>query len=1125
MEFVNLHGHSVYSVKDAMAKPQDIIKAAHDLGQKAVAITDHGVMYAMVKFLRACDKQKEKGNIVKPLLGNELYYTPDRKTRSDERYHLVILARTQEGLKNLYLLSSEAGINKIKGKTKDYPTTEDEALEAYSKGLIGLSACIGGIIPKLILAGDYAAAKAKAIYFNGLFDAFYLEVQPHDIQEQLVVNAELVRMSQETGIPLAITSDYHYITGSQRKHHDILMQMGYRKPLDVDAHFRSADEMEAYCVKHGIPLSAIENTVKIADSIDYDPRPKDSMGLMPTYPCPAGYDEDTYLRKMIMDRVGAFVCDKRRKIKDPKVYIDRAVYELDVITTMGYSGYFLILWDWFDWCRKNKILMGKGRGSAAGSLVSYLLRVTTIDPIKNGYFFERFLTMERFEMPDIDSDVSKLDRPKAIQYLMGKYGVNYVAQIITFTMMKLKSTLKEAARVYALDYDEVNTLTKSIPAFVDGKEPTLEMIEEVCADPDKFVDIGTGNVAALQKVGAALKTYFDKYPQVYEAVVNLAGCTSSVGIHAGGVVVASKPLAENVPLTSGSDTAVLSLIQLPMEDLDYFNLLKIDVLGLTTLSQVRVAMDMIGLPDEWFDSEDFDDPNVYQFLREGNTTDIFQMASTGATKLLRDMHVENFEELTDSNAGNRPGPLAKNKDTGKSIIDVYIENKKNHTRTSIHPDIDPTLALTKGCILYQEQVMEISRILAGYSLGGADKRIRKTLGKKKLEMIPELKAEFLHGRKYDYDTKQEIAEASPYCPGAGARKYDLDMAEQVFDQMAEFAKYAFNKPHSGSYSALGYKTAWLSLYHPVEWAVACLYTHDKTEKIVATLTACKRRGIEILPPDVNLSDDFFTVETMADGSKAIRYGLASIKNVGKRAVDRIKRYRPYTSFPDFYARIHDTSIPKEINPVTGKAMNNPLDKTSETFLINAGAFDAFEPNRHELLNTFMINRKEKNFTLLDPNKFNRKAKLALELETMGCYVSEHPLDPFPYVDIDGADDGEYIETTGIITKVTQKKDRKGGTYATVNFEAKDGKEYMTLVFSNVYEKFKDRLKMGEIRIFCGTVNKSYNNINCTLVRMFVRKQQDKPEQEQENVYTPPVRPNMAEDFNQIGQPNSLMEGA
>lgn len=684
---------------------------------------------------------------------------------------------------------------------------------------------------------------------------------------------------------------------------------------------------------------------------------------------------------------------------------------------------------------------------------------------------------------------------------------------------------------FNLPYEEANEITKQIPDMIDGKEATFDYIMEIADDPDKFADLGNRTISQVKKCAELLKVLFSKYPDVYAAVSNLAGCVAGTGIHAGGVVISAKPLAKNLPLMSGSDTAVLPLCQIAMDDLWFFNALKIDALGLTTLSQMRIFMDMVGLPDEWFDSEDFEDSEVYKLMRDGLTTDIFQMAGHGATKILRDYQVEDFEGITNQNASNRPGPLAKSKDTNKSMVDIYIEARNSGKVISMHPKIDWILAPTYGAMLFQEQIMKLGEVMAGYSLGAADIRIRKVLGKKKLKEVPFIETEFIYGKKpvtkIGTDGKPHAVfkdihgnevdgyeqggrpipsnEDSPYCEGALARGYTLEFAQKIFDAMKEFARYAFNKAHSGAYAALGYKTGWAKKYHPVEFTIACLATHDKIEKIVSTLSDAKRMGIKVLPPDINKSEVDFSIEILPDGSKAIRYGLSAIKNVGPRAVQFILNYRPFTSFVDYYNKVHDKNIPREVNPETGKFMNNPLDKTVESSLIKAGAFDEFQENRHVLLNEYNLGlRKEKTYVALDPKKFSRKVKLDFEKELMGSYISEHPLDPLPYMDIDSCGDGDDIEIAGVIKTVTKKRSKNNKDFANVVMESKDGKEVKVLVFDKVYEKYKARLVKNEVIIVEGEVNKQFNNVRAYKIKKIVRNTQPKPNDAAEQ-FVPPVR--------------------
>lgn len=473
-----------------------------------MAVTDHGNMFGMVKNFNACTTPNDDKATIKPIFGCEVYHCEDRATAGDERYHLVLLAKNDEGLKNLYQIVSDGGLHLFKGRSKNFPRTEEAAFVKHGKGIVALSACIGGIIPHLILEGKYDEAKQKALYYKSIFDDFYLEVQPHEIPEQLIVNSDMLRLSQETGIELVITCDSHYVEKDDKKYHDILKIMAHQKPFTVDAHFKTPEEIEEYCIKYGIPLDAMDNTVKIADMCNVDPRPKDDRGLLPPFPCPKGHTEESYLRELSTDYLMTFV--KKKKIRRIKKYSRQLRYELNVICTAGYAGYFLILWDWFLWCRKNGILMGKGRGSAAGSLVSYVLSITTLDPIKNGFMFERFLTPERLEFPDIDSDIAKDKRAEGIGYLLNKYGSDYVSQIITFSEYKLKNTIKAVMSAYNYSYEEANEATKSLPDTIDGETVTYKFIQKVVNDPDQFADLGPKNLQEIVKANTTLEALFNK---------------------------------------------------------------------------------------------------------------------------------------------------------------------------------------------------------------------------------------------------------------------------------------------------------------------------------------------------------------------------------------------------------------------------------------------------------------------------------------------------------------------------------------------------------------------------------------------------------------------------------------
>ena len=547
---------------------------------KKLAVNNNPNLFSMVEHHLACITPVKggvnKGKTLHPIYGNEIYhidtYANKEKLKSDERYHLVLLAKNQKGLENLFAITTEAGIHKVKGKTKDFQLVEEQFLDTHGEGIICLSACLGGKIAKLIVAGKYDEAKKLAWHFNGIFEEFYLEIQPHDmLPEQVLVNNALLQMHKETGIPLVITSDSHYVRKEDKEYHDILKEIDHMKGFVTNSYMWTPDELIDWCNKNGVPLEAIENTAKIADSCVADITPTDPKGLMPSFPCPPGYTEDSYLIKLTNEgMLHRFKVNK--KIKDIRPYISRMNYELSIITQMGFSGYFLILWDWFKWCKQNDVLLGPGRGSAAGSVVAYFLDITKIDPIEHGLMFERFLNPQRIEEPDIDTDVSKVDRPKAIAYLQSKYGADYVCQIATFGQYRLKNTIKavlSSEKGYTAEFQ--NSITRQIPDLLSGNAVTYDFLEDVVNKPEKHDDLKDSEIAQCNRVYDMLQDLFAKYPDVEKAVKKICGAISSIGAHAGGVVISSKPLSKHIPLMKGGAAAVLNVSQFNMDGVHYFH--------------------------------------------------------------------------------------------------------------------------------------------------------------------------------------------------------------------------------------------------------------------------------------------------------------------------------------------------------------------------------------------------------------------------------------------------------------------------------------------------------------------------------------------------------------------------
>lgn len=1119
IRYAQIHCHTKYSIQDAIPGHKDYVDAIYEHNQQsskyecvAFGASDHGNIFGLVKHYNACINPDHKERTIKPLYECEIYHCLDVNINPNkDRYHLLLIATTQEGLKNLYEIVSHAGVNSVQGKTKSFPVTDLKFLATHGKGIIATTACVAGIVPQCIINGQDQDALMYLQYLSQAFDEVYLEVQPHNFAEQLLVNAKMVEFSQKYGYKLVMTSDSHYINSGDSQYHNILKNMSHQKTFTTDNHLYTPEEMEAYCIANNIPLDAISNTALIADKCNVDPKPKDHRALLPVFPCPEGYNESTYLRKLSFEKLQEKLI--KNQITDPKKYLKQMLYELEIICNAGFAGYFLILWDWFEWCRKNDILCGPGRGSAAGSVVSYALNITKVDPIKNGFFFERFLNPGRLEFPDIDTDIPRSRRADAIKYLLQRYGVQNVSQIVTFGEYKLKNTIKAIMSFLNCPFQESNEITRDIPDMIDGHTVNWDLIEDVTKNPDsdKYITMTDREKSQLAKIYGKLQEVFKKYPIVYAGIKNICGCISNTGIHAGGVIISRHPINSNAAIINGGDTAVLPLIQFEMADLDFFGFLKIDVLGLKTLDVIKETMDLAGLDYEWYDSEDYSDQAVYDMLRNGDTVDVFQMSTYTPTSMLADFDARTIDDICAVNAGNRPGPLEKDLTTGKSMVDLYIERKKTGVAESIHPDIDPILKDTMGCIWYQEHCMAIGRVMAGYDLGGSDIRIRKTLGKKLKKKIPEIKNEFIYGKKSEYDEDHNVVgikdEPSEYCVGSLARGYSEELSNKIFESMEAFAKYAFNRSHSFCYAVVGYKTAWLSCHYPAEFAVANCTVNENQESITSTLSLAKKRKLDVLPPDINHSGVGFTLD-----NGAIRYGLKAIKGVGASVLNFIEEYRkldpvPFKDFDDYYNRIHDTNnavvakLLYDIRLQTGKNTPNPMKKDVEVALILSGTFDYCEENRFKLLNHYIVDiKKEKECKFgnnekavkmpLDEKSYVRKEKLALEKHYMGSYISEHPLDPFPYADFESAKDNEVIQTTGIVTAVTTKSTKRGKDFITIKFKTKDDIERSVNVFDdNLVITLKGILKKNQIIIVKGKVSKKFNNINASSVKPVAFKKQ------------------------------------
>lgn len=974
-DFVHLHVHSEYSLLDGAARLKEMVQNAAAQGMTSLALTDHGVMYGVIDFYRLAKEYN-----IHPILGCEVYVAPRKRTDrtphvDDAPRHLLLLAENEQGYKNLLALVSTAYLDGFYYK----PRVDHELLARYSEGLIALSACLAGEIPRLILAGDDQKARDVAEKYREIFgrDNFFLELMDHQMPEQARVNDGLRKIGRQLDIPLVVTNDVHYIRKEDARVHDILLCIQTGKTLHDENRLRftgqefylkSPAEMAALFPED---QEALRRTCEIAErcQVDFD---FDQMHL-PEYQVPEGYDLDSYLTEICYAGLA-----ERYHDKVPDGVKERLDYELQVIHSMGFSGYFLIVQDFINWSRKKGILVGPGRGSAAGSLVAFVLGITNINPLKYGLLFERFLNPDRITMPDIDIDFCFERRGEVIEYVVEKYGADHVAQIITFGTMMARGAIRDVGRVLDLPLSEVDRIAKLIPEELGV---TIEKALQTTPEIRQLYENDTG-VRNLLELAQAIE-----------------GMPRHASTHAAGVVISREPLTNYLPLQRTGDVIVT---QFPKETVEEIGLLKMDFLGLRTLTVIGDTLDMIAgtqnvRPDP--DSFPLDDQATYDLLGTGESSGIFQLESTGMRHILRSMKPRRFEDLIALVALYRPGPL------GSGMVEDYISCKNGQTQVEyLHPVLEPVLNETYGVILYQEQVMQISCELAGFTMAQADS-LRRAMGKKKPEVIAGLRETFISG--------------------ALARQVDPRVAGQIFDLMEHFAGYGFNKSHSAAYALIAYQTAYLKTKYPVAFMAALLTSfRGNSDKVSYYIQECRRLGIEILPPDVNESMINFTVV-----GDRIRFGLAAVKNVGEGAVDAIigarRKNGPFLSLDDFCRRV-------DLRQVNKRVVES---------LIICGAFDSLKVYRSQLLailddciETAQANRRDQQtqidgqvslFDLLDEpefqqvqhslpaiSEFSRRDLLAREKEVLGFYVSGHPLE----------DCQDRLSRTTRITELLQRKD-------------------------------------------------------------------------------------------------------
>lgn len=962
MAFTHLHVHTEYSLLDGSSKIKELLPRAKELGMDSLAITDHGVMYGVIDFYK---KAKEVG--IKPILGCEIYVAPgsrfDREQgRGEDRYyHLVLLAENNQGYKNLMKIVT-------RGFTEGYyykPRVDYEVLEKYHEGIIALSACLAGEIPNKILKEDFDGARAAANKMRDIFgeNNFFLELQDHGIRQQTQVNTSLIRLSRELGIPMVVTNDVHYIREEDAVPHDLLLciQTG-KKVSDQDRmryeggqyYLKSEEEMQKV---FPYAREAMDNTHKIAERCNVEIVFGEQK--VPKFDVPEGYDAFSYLKELC--ETGLV---KRYGDPPPQEFQERLSYELSTIKNMGYVDYFLIVWDFIRFAKSQGIAVGPGRGSAAGSIVSYCLEITNIDPIRYQLIFERFLNPERVSMPDIDIDFCYERRQEVIDYVYEKYGKDKVVQIVTFGTMAARMAVRDVGRVLDIPYVQVDNVAKMIP-----------------------MELGITIEKALKSNPELKQAYEsdDVVKNLIDMSMRLEGLPRHTSIHAAGVVIGSKPLDEFVPLSRGADNVITT--QFTMTTIEELGLLKMDFLGLRTLTVIQDAARMIGKKlgyDFSIDTIDYDDAKVYEMIGQGKTEGVFQLESAGMKSFMKELKPTNLEDVIAGISLYRPGPM--------DFIPKYIKGKQNQDSIQYTcPELEEILAPTYGCIVYQEQVMQIVRDLAGYTLGRSD-LLRRAMSKKKGDVMQKERQNFVYGNPDEG------------VPGCIANGIDEKTANKIYDEMIDFAKYAFNKSHAAAYAVVSYQTAWLKYYYPVEFMAALMTSViDNPGKVSEYIYSCRQMGIKILPPDINKGEGSFSV----DGGN-IRYGLAAIKSIGKPVIESIIQERKnggeFSNLKDFIERL------------SGKEVNK---RTIESF-IKSGAFDSLGGTRKQFMVVYVqildqVNRERKysmtgqlslfdivsddqksefDIPLPDVGEYEKETKLAFEKEVLGVYLSGHPLEDY-----------------------------------------------------------------------------------------------------------------------------------
>ena len=1060
MSFTHLHLHTEYSLLDGACRIPKLVERIKALGMTSCAITDHGVMYGCIDFYSA---MKDAG--IKPIIGCEVYVCRDRldKSAANREYsHLILLCENNTGYQNLMKLVSEGFLTGYYYR----PRIDYNLIRQHSEGLICLSACLSGDLPKLLLQGRYDDAEAYVREMQDIFGEknFYVEIMDHGIREEKIVMPRLISLAREMNVPLVATNDCHYLEEKDADAQEVLLCIQTGKTLD-DANRMRMDTRQLYVKSEdemrtlfAVCPDAVDRTQEIADrcNVEFE----FGVTRLPHYPVPEGETALSMLTRLTHEGLRERYPDAK---EDDEPW-QRLNYELNVISSMGYVDYFLIVWDFIRYAKSQGIMVGPGRGSGAGSIVAYSLGITMLDPLKYQLLFERFLNPERVTMPDIDVDFCYERRQEVIDYVARKYGADHVSQIITFGTLQAKGCIRDVGRVLGMSYQDTDAVAKAIP-----------------------FDLGMTLEKALT-LSPLLKTMYDEQPEVHRLIdtaMTLEGMPRHASTHAAGVLITGKPVMEYVPLQRNDEVITT---QYPMGTIERLGLLKMDFLGLRTLTVIRDTLDMLREQGIDMKPEDIprDDPAVYEMISAGDTDGVFQLEGGGMRTFLTNMKPTCFEDIIAAISLYRPGPMES--------IPRYIQGKQNPS--SIHYETEklrPILDVTYGCMVYQEQVMQIVRDLAGYSYGRSD-LVRRAMAKKKHKVMAQEREYFIHGKLNDDGTID--------VPGCVRNGVPEEVASHLYDEMTAFASYAFNKSHAAAYAVVCIETAWLKRYHPVPFMAAILNSvYGNPAKIAAYIQYCRSRGIAILPPDVNRSQWKFTVAKAPDGQLGILFGLGAVKTVGQGAVDAIIRERKHGAYRDIFdfCRRIDTS---------------ECNKRVVESLIKAGAFDGMGGNRPQLMAVFESAmdansslRKQtvdgqislfdmafggaplvqENHTLPNLPDYPLRQRLALEKEIAGVYITGHPLDdyrdvlgklPFSTADLDGLEeredrglslDGQIVDMGGILTEVKGKATKKGAYMGFITLEDLTG-QIECLVFPKVYERYQGMMAVDDLVVLHGRLS-------------------------------------------------------